>query len=108
MLYFASGHWHQGQGTMVADQGLEYHGAWTARDTVERCAARPGLEGSCGAKSTEQRAWSKGQAMELKGRQEAHHRLKLSTRDEIGKMYTAHYAPSRTVYGRFGYFGQSV
>lgn len=93
---------------MVADRGLEYHGAWTARDTVERCTARPGLEGSYGAKSTEQRAWSKGQAMELKGRQEAHHRLKLSTRDEIGKMYTAHYAPSRTVYGRFGYFGQSV
>ena len=38
--------------------------------------------------------------MELKRKTGAHHPLKLSTEDEIGKMYTAHYAPSRTVYGR--------
>ncbi|KFZ05462.1 hypothetical protein V501_08330 [Pseudogymnoascus sp. VKM F-4519 (FW-2642)] len=69
---------------------------------IERCTARPGLEESYGAKT-----WSKGQAMELKGKTGAHHPLKLSTGDEIGKMYTAHYAPSRTVYGQFGQFGQS-
>lgn len=70
---------------------------------IERCTARPGHEESYGAKT-----WSKGQAMELKGKTGAHHPLKLSTGDEIGKMYTAHYAPSRTVYGQFGQFGQSV
>ena len=67
---------------------------------IERCTARPGLEGSYGAQSMEQ-----GASYGAQRKTGAHHPLKLSTRDEIGKMYTALYAPSRTVYGRFRQFG---
>lgn len=54
----------RGQGTMDDSQGVEYHGAWTARDTAMHGTSWPRRE-----------LWSKehgarGQAMELKGRRE--------------------------------------
>lgn len=90
------------RGQWMRTRELRYHGAWTARD-------RP----------THRTSWSRrelwshehGARDKLWSSKEDRKRtipVKLSTRDQIGKMYTGHYAPFQTVYGRVGQFGQSV